>query len=201
MPHKTIIVEQKEGLPAGEFLYIKHMVCSICIRIVREKLASKALPVREVKLGRVWLERALEPAELDEVAMLLQEEGFELIITNKFKIIEQIKKLIGKTIYPNGSAKNLKYSEYLAKCIGRDYSFLSHTFSTLENITIEKYIIYQKTERAKELLNNPNLALNHIANLLAYSSVGHFSKQFKNVTGISPSEYRKSQVKVNECTE
>ncbi|WP_192825386.1 AraC family transcriptional regulator [Rufibacter sp. LB8] len=147
-----IASDQRKETLTEEVFYIKNMVCSICIRVIQEKLIFLALPVQEVELGWVRFKKILEPEELNRVGQALGEEGFEIILSNKSKIVEQIKELIGQTLYPNESPKGLKYSEYLSKSIGRDYSFLSHTFSALENLTIEKYVICQKADRAKTTL-------------------------------------------------
>ena len=57
--------------------------------------------------------------------------------------------------------------------------------------TIEKYFIAQKIERAKELIVYGELSLNEIADRLGYSSVAYLSSQFKSVTGLTPSYFKK----------
>ena len=181
---------ENNNLSDKPILNIKHMVCSICIRVVREKMAYLGLPVLEVELGRVFLERNLEADELRQVREILQEQGFELVLLNKPKITEQIKTLIHEVIYQPEGPKDVKFSEYLARTIGRDYSFLSHTFSRLEKMTIEKYILRQKVIYAKELLADPEISLSQIASRLSFSSVSHLSLQFKKITGYTPSRFR-----------
>ena len=80
---------------------------------------------------------------------------------------------------------------YLASKLHRDYSALSKLFSETTNTTIEKYLIAQKIERAKELLMYGELSLNEIADMLNYSSVSYLSAQFKHVTGMTPSHFKK----------
>ena len=64
---------------------------------------------------------------------------------------------------------------------------------SVEGITVEQYIIRQKIEKAKELLFYDELNLSQIANRLGYSSVAHLSAQFKKVTGLTPSEMKKTR--------
>ena len=64
-------------------------------------------------------------------------------------------------------------------------------FSEIENTTIEQYFIAQKIERVKELLVYGELSLGEIADKLNYSSTAHLSAQFKKVTGLTPSHFRK----------
>ncbi len=57
-------------------------------------------------------------------------------------------------------------------------------------MNIEKYLIYLKIERIKELLSYDELTLSEIAYRLKYSSVQHVSNQFKKVTGLTVREYK-----------
>ena len=96
--------------------------------------------------------------------------------------------------------QTLKLSEYLSSRIGRDYRTLSRVFSDAEGRTIENYLILQKIERVKELLVDGQLTVSEIAWLTDYSSVGHLSRQFKAITGMTPSEFRISgrRIPLNE---
>ena len=61
-----------------------------------------------------------------------------------------------------------------------------------ENSTIEHYIIFQRIERAKELLSYNELTLSQISYELNYSSPQHLSRQFKQITGSTPSIFKKN---------
>jgi AraC-like DNA-binding protein len=87
--------------------------------------------------------------------------------------------------------ESINSSDYIAREIGYDYSYLSNLFSSVEGVTIEKYIINQKIEKAKELLVYNELTLNEISYQLGYSSVQHLSNQFKKITGLTPSHFKK----------
>ena len=171
-------------------LYIKNMVCTVCLRIVREKLEHLHLPYLDIQLGRVYLERELDDRERQQLQELLRENGFDLLLPKKSKLIEQIKALVHEVLNQEPVPRSILFSRYLVQRIGRDYSFLSKIFSQAEHITIEKYVIQQKVNRAKILLASPELSLSQIAGLLAYSSVNHLSAQFKQVTGYTPSQFR-----------
>ncbi len=66
---------------------------------------------------------------------------------------------------------NTTISYVLSSKLNKDYSYLSHLFSHVEGVTIEKYLILQKIEKAKELLVYNEASLNQIAFDLGYSSV------------------------------
>ena len=82
-------------------------------------------------------------------------------------------------------------SDLLSDALHHDYNYLSGLFSEVEGTTIERYYIAQKIERVKELLVYDELSLSEIAYLLNYSSAAHLSNQFKKVTGLSPSHFKK----------
>ena len=178
-------------------LHIKNMVCNRCIRVVREELEKIGMDVHDVKLGEVELDIELNSKQLEEIKKTMLHNGFELIDDKRVRMIEKIKTLIIRLIHQDGAkSKGQNYSDIIINELHHDYSYLSNLFSTAENLTIEKYIILQKIERVKELLVYDELTLNEIAYQMGYSSVQHLSKQFKNVTGLTPSHYK--QVKENK---
>ena len=73
----------------------------------------------------------------------------------------------------------------------REYSALSHLFSSVEGTTIEQYLIHQKIEKIKELIIYDELNLSQISARLGYSSLAHLSGQFKKVTGLTPSHFKR----------
>ena len=69
------------------------------------------------------------------------------------------------------------------------FDTISRMFSQLEGRTIEKYHIAQKVERVKELLAYGGRTLEEIADITGYSSASHLSRQFKAVTGLTPTQF------------
>jgi AraC family transcriptional regulator len=173
-------------------LYVKNMVCDRCIRVVRDELTKTGLDVRSVSLGEVVVGGSSKDLPMDKIKSILDENGFELIEDRKAKTIERMKLAILKFVREDREKldRKLKFSEYLSKELGLDYHFLSTLFSSVENVTIEQYVILQRIERAKELLKYGELTLSEIAYKLGYSSVQHLSNQFKSVTGFTPTRFR-----------
>jgi|TARA_B110000495_G_scaffold159889_1_gene144110 AraC family transcriptional regulator len=171
-------------------LYIKNMVCNRCIRVVREELIGLGLDVVDVQLGKVVL--AKHPNNFRRIETVLNQNGFELLEDKNAQIVESIKSQIIELIYNDGLGEmKTNLSQYLSKHLGKDYSALSKLFSEVESITVEKYSILQKVERIKELMVYDELSLSEIAYKLGYSSVQHLSNQFKKMTGLSPSYFKK----------
>jgi AraC family transcriptional regulator len=171
-------------------LYIKNMVCLRCIKVVKDELEKLSIPFESVQLGEVTLQKSPPPGKLEEFKKVLLSLGFELIDDSKTRLIEKVKSLIISSVFQNEKPESLNYSAYLSAKTGKPYTFLSSLFSSVENITIEKFIINQKIERAKELLVYGELTLSEISYLLGYSSTQHLSSQFKKVTGFTPSYFK-----------
>ena len=56
--------------------------------------------------------------------------------------------------------------------------------------TVVSYLTKVKIEAAKRFLSTTNLTVLDIAGRLGYSSLSHFNKKFKEITGLSPGLYR-----------
>jgi YesN/AraC family two-component response regulator len=167
------------------------MVCNRCKMVVREELIKLGLHPVSVELGKVQLEKELlSDVEHNTVAMMLQRFGFELLIDKKRQQVEQVKTTIIELVHYKTTSINVNVSTYLSEKLNFSYSTLSATFSELEGLTIERYFIEQKIEKAKELLTYGEKSLSEIAHTLGYSSVAHLSAQFKKIAGETPTHYK-----------
>ena len=172
-------------------LYIKNMVCNRCIAAVKRVFEDLGFACNSVELGEVEVQKELTENEIERVKEKLQSLGFELLDDSKKKIIEKIKTIIIEQVHYNrGGDERSNLSDLLSSSLHKDYSYLSNLFSEVEGTTIEKYLINQKIEKAKELLVYDELSLSEIAFQLGYSSVAHLSSQFKKVTGLTPTHFK-----------
>lgn len=194
---QTALLLDKNSIFAGIMvvtleLYIKNMVCNRCIKVVREELEKLGLQVQNIELGKVIVtadENQLP--DLKEIKRVLEENGFELLEDKKVQTVERIKTLIIELIQDDKlEMLHENLSGFISRSIGRDYHYLSSLFSSIENITIEKFIILQKVERIKELLVYDEQTVSEIAYRLGYSSSAHLSNQFKQVTGFTPTQFK-----------
>ncbi|WP_289222657.1 AraC family transcriptional regulator [uncultured Bacteroides sp.] len=172
-------------------LHIKNMVCNRCIMAVKSQLESLGLQPESVELGIAILPEKVTDKVYQTVKDALEPLGFELIDDKKSQMTELIKNAIIELVHYHDNKLKVNLSNYLASRFHRDYSTLSKFFSEATNTTIEKYLIAQKIERVKELLVYGELSLNEIADKLNYSSTAYLSSQFKNVTGLTPSHFKK----------
>ncbi len=174
-------------------LYIKNMVCPRCIKVVREDLTALGLDVRSVMLGEVVVSGPVSDAALAKVKHVLTADGFELLEDKNARTIEKVKHAVIKLAQADRSyhSVHVKDSEFIAREVGIEYHALSALFSSIENVTIEHFLILQKIEHAKELLKYGELTLSEIAYRMGYSSVAHISAQFKKITGMTPTAFRR----------
>lgn len=170
------------------------MVCDRCIMAVKDIFISLGITISSIKLGEVETAKELNSDQMKRLSDRLTAIGFELLDDKRSKLIEQIKTIIVEIVYNRITIKT-KLSNYISDKLHLDYKYVSALFSESEGITIEKYFITQKIERAKELLEYDELNLNEIAFELNYSSAAHLSTQFKKITGVTPSQFKDSAIK------
>jgi AraC-like DNA-binding protein len=176
-------------------LLIKNMVSLRCKMIVKSELEHLGLHFKVVELGEVEVEEELPASVKEALKTALLNYGFELMEDKKSILIEKIKNIIVEMIHYSEEPPVLNFSAFLSEKLNYDYNYLSNLFSEVKGITIEHYIIAHKIERAKELLIYNELTLTEIAYKLHYSSVAHLSNQFKKVTGLTPSFFKKMKHK------
>jgi len=170
------------------------MVCNRCIMVVDQELRKIGLKVLGVTLGEVNLdEDELTADQLKKIDQALTPLGFERLDDRRSKLIEGIKSNVIQHIHGQKSDQRFNWSKILSDAFHYDYNYLSNLFSSTEGITIEQFIIRQKIERVKELLFYDELTLSQIASELGYSSVAHLSAQFKKVTGLTPTDLKKTR--------
>jgi len=167
------------------------MVCDRCIMTVENILKDLKISFSNVRLGEVELDRKLRKEELEVIDAKLRKVGFELTDTRLNKIIEAIKTSVLRYIQLGMEGQNQKLSSFITKDLPYDYSYLSDLFSSVEGKTIEQYFILQRIEKVKELLVYDQLSLTEISYETGFSSVHHLSSQFKKVTGLTPSHFKK----------
>lgn len=167
------------------------MVCNRCVMAVKAAFEKLDLHPLNITLGEVELDRKPSINEIQQLKDNLNHLGFELLDDQKQKQIEKIKSLLIQQVQSGEIKEHFSLSEFLTKSMNKDYSYISRLFSEVEGITIEQYFILQRIEKAKELLVYGEMNTSEISYQLGYSSVAHLSAQFKKVTGLTPSDFKK----------
>ena len=174
-------------------IYIKNMVSTRCKMTVESVLTSMDIPFIRVELGLADITGDISMIQHNQIRAALLLSGLELIEDIKSVLIERIKKVIIELIHYNDEPLTTNFSDYLSKTLNHEYTYMANLFSEIEGINVEHYLITHKIERVKELLVYDKLSLTAISYKLNYSSVAHLCNQFKKITGLTPSHFRKSK--------
>lgn len=174
-------------------LLIKGMVCNRCIYFLSEEFPKLGLEISEIRLGVVILKETDEiTVEEDIIKVMLQKNGFDLLYSKDQKIIELIKTAVEKGIDEQlDTGKPIKFSTFISNELYKEYDSLSAIFSSLQGLTLEKFIISKKIEKVIELLVYTDQSLSDIAYSLGYGSPAYLSNQLKKYTGFTSSHYKK----------
>ena len=171
------------------------MVCIRCKMVVKSELEKLGLHYTVVELGEAEIKEDISTDKRDQLNVALKKSGLELMDDKKSMLIERIKNIIIELVHYSGDQLKINLSDYLSEKLNYDYTYLANLFSEVQGTTIEKFFINHKIERVKELLVYDELNINEIAFKLHYSSVSHLSSQFKKVTGLTPSHFKKIKQK------
>ena len=172
-------------------IIIKNMVCPRCIEVVSDIFVDMGFSVVDVKLGKVSILGEMSIDQKEVLKKRLLEKGFVLLDDKHSQLITKIKSMIIQEIHYAEEHSLLNFSMILKEKLHYDYAYLSRLFSAVEGQTIEHFVLAQKVEKVKELLTYDELNLSEIAFQMNYSSSAHLSAQFKKVTGMTPSAFKK----------
>ena len=167
------------------------MVSNRCKIAVKEELTKLGLHFIIVDLGEVDIMENITEEQRNQIKMVLLKSGFELMDDKRAVLIEKIKNAIIEMVHHSDQVIKINFSNYLSEKLNHDYTYMSNLFSEVQGTTIEQFIIAHKIERIKELIIYGELNITEIAWKMSYSSVAHLSNQFKKVTGLSPSHFKK----------
>ncbi|HZJ20170.1 MAG TPA: helix-turn-helix domain-containing protein [Pricia sp.] len=177
------------------FIYIKYMVSLRCKMMVKQELQKLGLNYVKVDLGTIEILENITDFQREQLRKNLKAYGLQLLDDKRKIIIEKIKAVIIEMVHYSDELPKVNYSDYISEKLAYDYTYLANTFSEVKGITIQQFIILHKIERVKELLLYDELNLTEISYRLNYSSVAHLSNQFKKVTGLTPSYFKKLRKK------
>lgn len=172
-------------------LLIKGMVCDRCIAFIKQGTHDLGLRVNDISLGKIIFDASLSAEEQVRLSEFLIHNGFEPMSDRHTRLINKVKQLAEDYLQESSSLRKVKFSALIAERLTMNYDSVSELFSSGEGITIEKFLIHKRIEKVIEMLVYSEKSLTEISHLLGYSSINHLSKQFKEITGFTPSYYRK----------
>ena len=167
------------------------MVSNRCKMAVKEALKKLGLHFILVDLGEIDIMENISGEQRELLKTALLDSGLELMDDKRAMLIEKIKNVIIEMVHHSDEVVKVNFSNFLSEKLNHDYTYLANLFSEVQGTTIEQFIISHKIERIKELMIYGELNITEIAWKMNYSSVAHLSNQFKKVTGLSPSHFKK----------
>ncbi len=176
-------------------LYLKYDINAICKIVLQEQLDKLELTYAVLGFGEVEIKETVSTTKLKELNSGLNSYGIQVVENHKSILVQKIKDAIIELVYSEEKLTNSKISAYLSNKIGHSYGYISNLFSDITYTSIGNFIIVQKVERAKQLITTNEVTFTEIAWKLNYSSVAHFSTQFKNATGLTPSAFQRIMIK------
>jgi YesN/AraC family two-component response regulator len=167
------------------------MVCIRCKIVVKSELEKLGLHYTSVDLGEAEIKESISAEQMAHLSIALRRTGLELMDDKKSILVEKIKAIIIELVHYTDEQIKINLSDYLGEKLNYDYTYLANLFSEVKGTTIEKFYLTHKIEKVKELIVYDELNLTEIADKLHYSSVAHLSNQFKKITGLTPSHFKK----------
>jgi AraC-like DNA-binding protein len=177
------------------------MVSLRCKMVVKEELKKLGLHFVIVDMGVADIMENITAEQRTQIKTALLKSGLELMDDKKAVLIEKIKNAIIEMVHYTEELPKVNFSDYLSEKLKYDYTYLANLFSEVQGTTIEKFIISHKIERVKELIIYDELNLTEIAWNMHYSSVAHLSNQFKKITGLTPTHFKKLKTKRRKAIE
>jgi AraC-like DNA-binding protein len=177
-------------------LYIKHMVCSRGIRVVRRELEGLGLQVLEVRLGAATVVGHAEHLDWGRIRQTLSTAGFALLESPARALVDRVKPVVAGLLRSD-ALRHRDFIPVLAREMGLDRRRLHAAFAQLPgHESLSSYITGQRLAYAQELLTTSRLDIGRIARQLGYGSLAHFSSQFRRFVQCSPSAYRQQALAI-----
>ena len=169
------------------------MTSNCCIKLLNIIFKKNDIQVNTLRLGYANVTYDYTKISKNKIIEIVNNEGFEVLKNKEEQIVEQTKLAVIELIHEMSNANSIvQKAGYIVEKLGLNYRFLSKLFSKYEPVTLEKYIILNKVEKIKRLIDGEEYSLSEIAYMMDYNSVQYLSNQFKKETGMSLSEYKKS---------
>ena len=177
-------------------------VISPAVLITNESHPEIHGPIREQMLairdeymsGMLYMESSIYSRFLDilvRVGRDYSENAQRAIDATANKQKEYVDKITAICNYINEHYSEDLTLETAAEKVGFSKYHFTRLFKQVTNVSFYKYLSQKRIAHAKELLISGNYSIMEVAYLSGFSSHGSFTRMFRQVTGVSPNEFRK----------
>jgi AraC-like DNA-binding protein len=162
-------------------------------------LAKKGINIDVSNLEDVYLQtRYVEPEKFQSMINLLKFMADHLSsISNQLAIRQNNAEPVfiarARTYIEENITEELPLSR-VAQAVHTSSFYFCKMFKKVTGLNFTHYVSRVRVEKAKTLLQNPNLRISEIAFDVGFQSLTHFNRVFRNITGASPTEFRRTEV-------
>ncbi|HKM30395.1 MAG TPA: response regulator [Bacilli bacterium] len=190
---KALLMSLKEKIAKPEYIIYNPFNLSNILNSIVKSCDDLDIFYGESKMS--FYERLFEMKTLDETFNWFESLIGKIKTINQNTIADSIQRNLNKiTNYIDSHYTDNDLSlEFLSDKVNISISYISAILKKEQNTTFVKYVTYLRMEKAKELLQNPNMKIVDVAEAVGYSEPYYFSHSFKKYQGVSPKEYRTSE--------
>ena len=162
-------------------------------------LAKKGIKLDVSNLEDIYLQtRYVEPERYQSMINLLKFMADHLSsISNQLAIRQSNAEPVfiarARTYIEENITEELPLSR-VAQAVHTSSFYFCKMFKKITGLNFTHYVSRVRVEKAKKLLQNPNLRISEIAFDVGFQSLTHFNRVFRNITGVSPTEFRRTEV-------
>lgn len=171
-------------------LYLEIYLKNVLILCNKEKFVESSIADIEFNVQRIVCNCFDYETLLEEFINLMwgyHTKSTSIVATDNQALMEQIDQYIQSHLAATIT------NQSLSSHFGLTSAYLSKLFKEYKHLTPAEYLVYLRVEKAKKLLlENQDLLAKDIAHLIGYSDPLYFSRVFKKLTGMYPSDFRKN---------
>jgi len=172
-------------------LYVKYMVCLRDKILVQSVLNEQGLNYRISAHGAIEFLSDFTIEQYRKLFKELSKSGLILLDEKQSMLIDRIINTIVEVIHYSDTLPKLNFTDLINDQVILGEESILKIFSDVKGMSVLQFIVIQKIERAKELLLYDEMSLAEIAELLNYKDQNYLSAQFKQVTGLTPSYFKR----------
>lgn len=180
-------VQSRDPLQQGRISNI--VFCSIVCRAAIEGGLS---PEEGYALGDAYIQSAVNARTIDDlmnISMTMYDDFIHRV--HKLRTNPRLSVAVQKCVdYIEMHLHERILAADLAMAAGYGEYYLTQKFKEEIGLSVNNYVKFAKIERAKVLLKSTDRSIQDIATALGFSTRSHFSQSFRDVTGVSPAQYR-----------